>query len=130
MWKVKVNRQACGTPFLRELTQAVNDYKNGRSLGERISMDEIEMTVYDDWDVVGRYYYEGLERDIYAPLISIEGEDGPERLLSDDEIYGFIPLRGHEYRLKVRRIYLIEHPFYHYYELIAVLDDKLKPPIE
>ena len=122
----------CGTPFLHELNQAVKNYENGRPLGERISMDVIEMTVYDDWAVVGAAYYpeKSSRVDIYAPLVSIEGDDKTERLLSDEEISGFTPLRGHEYRLMVRRIYLTEHPFYHYYELVAVLDDKLKPSTE
>ena len=123
-----VTGRTCGTPFLQELSRAVDGFKNDRPLSERVSMDEIDMTVYDDWDIVGVAYYpeETFGVDIYAPLISIEGEDKTERLLSEDEISGFTPLRGHEYRLKVRRFYLTEHPFYHYYELISViLDDDL-----
>ena len=43
----------------------------------------------------------------------------------DTVIEGFIPARGHEYKLKVRRIYLARNPFYHHYELLEIISDCL-----
>ena len=60
--------------------------------------------------------------DIYAPLIAVHGNT--ERLLRDDEIEGFKPIRGHEYKLKVRRIFITEEPFYHDYKMLDLIYDK------
>ena len=57
-------------------------------------------------------------KDIYAPLVCVNGQT---ELLQGYE--GFSPRRGHEYRLKVRRIYITDYPEYHHYELLEVLSD-------
>ena len=114
----------CGTPFLRKVHQAVDDFRNGRPLEEGISIDEVVLTVYDDWAFVGEMSTdEGWEK-LYAPLISVEGENTTELLMMESDIEGFTPLRGHEYRLKVRRIFLTRDPFYHHYELLELISDR------
>ena len=114
----------CGTPFVQEVYRAVDDYRNGRPLPERIAVDEVEMTVHDDWAVVGWYHpVDGGEKALYAPSVSVGDEEKRERLLIADEIEGFVPVRGHEYRLLVKRIYLADDPSYHHYELVRMLDD-------
>ena len=77
------------------------------------------MTVYDEWIEVGRLD----DSVLYAPLFSIDGGDTKERFVRENGVDGFIPLRGHEYKLKVRRIYQTDNPHYHYYELLEVISD-------
>lgn len=113
----------CGTPLMYDLDTAVEDYKNGRLVGEGITVDEVEMTVLDDWENVGSMSSENGWTAIYAPLVVVPGER-PERLMSDTDIDGFTPVRGHEYKLKVRRIYLNNNRLlYHYYEMLELQND-------
>ena len=115
----------CGTPFVQEVYRAVDDYRNGRLLSERIAVDEVEMTVHDDWAFVGWYHpVDGDEKELYAPSVSVGDGEKKERLLLADEIEGFVPVRGHEYRLLVKRIYLADDPSSHHYEMVRMLDDK------
>ena len=115
----------CGTPLLNKVDRAVDDFRNGRPVEGGISIDEVLMTVYDDWAFVGEMSTDDGDVELYAPLASVEGEVINERLMMETEIEGFIPIRGHEYRLKVRRIYLTRNPFYHHYELLEVISDSL-----
>lgn len=116
-------RHVCGTPFLMRVHQAVDDFREGRPVGEGITVDEVIMTVYDDWAFMGEMSTEDMDVELYAPLVSVEGENKTERLMMESDIEGFTPIRGHEYRLKVRRIYLTRDPFYHHYELLELISD-------
>ncbi len=117
-------RFRCGTPFLRSLHRAVKRFEDGEPIGEGFTVDYVEMTVLDDWEMVG--YYIGTPNqdrvEIYAPLISVNGET--ERLRGDDKIEGIKLLRGHEYKMKVRRIYLTQTPLYHNYKMLELISDK------
>lgn len=105
------------------VNQAKDDFKNGRSVGEEITVDEVEMTFFDDWRLVGTTRNEaGEEVELYTPFFFAEGDDF-RRLFLPGDIDGFTPIKGHEYKLIVRRIYLTDQPFYHYYELIRVISD-------
>ena len=115
----------CGTPFLMKVDNAVDDFRNGRPVEEGISIDEVVMTVFNDWAFVGEMSSDDGDVKLYAPLISVEGENTTERLMMETDIEGFTPIRGHEYRLKVRRIYLTRNPFYHHYELIELISDNV-----
>lgn len=116
----------CGTPYVYAVHDAVEAFRNGRPVGDRITVDEVVMRVYDDWKLTGQMSNDTEERDIYAPLVSVEGGNGTERLEMDTDIEGFTPIRGHEYRLKVRRIYLTGKPHYHHYELLELMSDTIK----
>ena len=113
----------CGTPLLNKVDRAVDDFRNGRPVEEGITIDEVLMTVYDDWAFVGEMSTDDGDLELYAPLVSVEGEGKTERLMMETDIEGFIPIRGHEYRLKVRRIYLAKNPFYHHHELLELISD-------
>ena len=127
LWDLDWNHIAhfeCGTPFLNALYRDIERYRRGEPFQNGTVMDEVEFVVYDDWDKVGRRWTEERgDEDIFSPLISMAGEE-PDRLLSEDEIDGFIPERGHEYKLLVRRFYYARNPVYHKYELIEILEDK------
>lgn len=117
-------RLGCGTPLRQALHRAVKRFEDGEPIGEGFTVDNVEMTVLDDWEMVG-YYIDTQDQDrveIYAPLISVNGET--ERLLGDDEIDGIKLLRGHEYKMKVRRIHLTRNPFYHNYKMLELISDK------
>ena len=117
-------RFRCGTPLRQALHRAVKRFEDGKPIGEGFTVDYVEMTVLDDWEMVGYYLVtpdqEGVE--IYAPLILVNGET--ERLRGDDKIEGINLLRGHEYKMKVRRIYLTRNPFYHNYKMLELISDK------
>ena len=105
------------------VNQAKDDFKNGRSVGEEITVDEVEMTFFDDWRLVGTTRNEaGEEVELYTPFFYAEGDDF-WRLFLPGDIDGFTPVMGHEYKLMVRRIYLTDQPLYHYYKLIRVISD-------
>ncbi len=117
-------RFRCGTPFRQALHRAVQRFEDGEPIGKGFTVDNVEMTVLDDWEMVG-YFIGTPDQDrveIYAPLISVNGET--ERLRCDDKIEGINLLRGHEYKMKVRRIYLTRNPFYHNYKMLELISDK------
>ena len=112
----------CGFLNSQSLHRAVKRFEGGEPVGEGFTVDEVEMTVFDDWEVVG--YMGTKDQDdveVYAPLISVNGET--DRLLREDEIKGFKPLPGHEYIIKVRRIFITKEPFYHYYKMLDLISD-------
>ena len=117
-------RLKCGMPLRQVLHRAVKRFENGEPIGEGFTVDYVEMTVLDNWKMVGYYIgtpdQDGVE--IYAPLILVNGET--ERLRGDDKIEGINLLRGHEYKMKVRRIYLTRNPFYHNYKMLELISDK------
>ena len=116
----------CGTPMLMAVMDAVNAYRAGKPVGEGITVDEVEMTILDDWDEVGTFFEENGPVTLYAPLILVEGEGKPERMFFDTDIEGFTPLRGHEYKLRVRRIYITNDRFFsHHYEILELLSDEI-----
>ena len=113
----------CGTPYLQSLHRAVKKFEDGEAVDDGFTVDEVEMAVLDDWERVGCMSTKDQGWvDIFAPLIAVDGIT--ERLLGDDEIEGFKPLRGHEYRIKVRRFYITEEPFYHVYKMLDIIYDK------
>lgn len=54
-------KYGCGTPFVYALHHAVEDFKNGRPVREGITIDEVIMTLYDDWTFVGQMFTETEE---------------------------------------------------------------------
>ena len=115
----------CGTLDLYALDDAVEAYKAGEPIPEGITIDEVEMTVLDDWENVGSMSEENCPVDLYAPLLSVPGEK-PERMMFDWDINGFKPERGHEYKLRVRRCYFTNgiRLITHQYDLIEVISDR------
>ncbi|MBQ9310280.1 MAG: hypothetical protein IJ222_05370 [Bacteroidales bacterium] len=115
----------CGTPMVYALHDAVANFHKGLPIGGGITVDEVEMTVHDDWAESGLMHDGEEDTIIYAPSYSIKGESELRRFLMDSDIDGFTPVRGHEYLLNVRRFYLTTNPFYCHYELISILGDTL-----
>lgn len=112
----------CGTPFLQSLDCAVNRYKKGEPIGDGFTVEEVEMKVSSEWSYNGRSYRgETGWVNIETPLVTFSGKT--EHLEEVNEIEGFTPLRGHEYRLMVRLFYITNNSFYHRYELIKVISD-------
>lgn len=120
-----IEAHQCGTPFYYELSKAVDSFKAGKPVGDRITVDEVEVKVMNDWRYAGTSMYKDSIREIYVPCLEVEGETSPMKMLDEDDIVGFIPERGHEYLLKVRRIFITKEPFYHHYELLEIIEDKL-----
>lgn len=114
----------CGTPLLNAVYDAVEDFKNGRPVGEGITVDEVQVIIVDDWAETGCTFDDNGPVPIYAPLMLVNGESKPERLFQPTDIDGFTPARGHEYQLRIRRIYLTNEPFYHNYEMLELISDK------
>lgn len=104
-----------GTPFLNLLYDAMEDFNNGRPVADGIVVDEVEMTIYDDWECVGRLSYGEGDKDIYKPLVSVKGETKKQRLNWDVEFEGFTPQQGHEYVIRIRRFYFENDPWTDYY---------------
>lgn len=117
----------CGTPLLNAVYDAVEDFKNGRPAGEGITVDEVEVFILDDWAETGCTFDDNGPVSIYAPLMLVYGEKKTERLFQLTDIDGFSPERGHEYQLKIRRFFLTNNPFYHYYELIKLIKETKAP---
>lgn len=115
----------CATPFYDEIHDAVENYHNGRPVGDRVTVDEVQVRVLDEWKRVGAAVCDGKESDISVPCLVAEGETAPMEMSDEEDIEGFIPERGHEYLLRVRRIFLTEDPFFHHYELMELISDKL-----
>lgn len=114
----------CGTPFVNAVLRAVEDYNNGRQVSDGITVDEVEVIILDDWDETGCSFDDDGPVPIYAPIMLVKGKNEPERLFEPTDIEGFTPIRGHEYKLLIRRIYLTRIPMYHHYELMELLSDK------
>lgn len=116
----------CGTPFMNERSKAIEAYRSGQPYESHIMVDEVVLIVYDDWRLTGHMFMtDGSEEPIYAPRVDVEGSEKDILLTTKDEIEGFIPQRGHNYRLRARRFQLIRDRFYKRYELLKVLDDTL-----
>ncbi len=114
-----------GTLDLNLLYQAAEDYKAGKPISEYITVDEVEMTIVNDWKVVGSSSDDNGPVDLYAPLMIVQGEE-PERMMFDWDIEGFTPVRGHEYKLRVRRFYMPnERWFTHHYEMLEMISDTI-----
>lgn len=94
----------CATPFYSELHDAVNNYKAGKPVGNGITVDEVK---------------------VHAPRMVIEGETTPMEMVDQEGIDGFTPEKGHEYLLKVQRIFITRDPYFHYYVLLDILEDNL-----
>ena len=94
----------CLTPFYSELHDAVNNYKAGKPVGDGITVDEVK---------------------VFAPSMVIEGETSPMEMVDQKGIDGFTPEKGHEYILKVLRIFITRDPYFHYYILLEIIEDKL-----
>ncbi|MBQ7421615.1 MAG: hypothetical protein IJV27_05715 [Prevotella sp.] len=112
-----------GTLLSSAVYDAVEDFHSGRPIEEDITVDEVEVSILDDWAVTGSSFEDNGPVDIYAPLMLVKGEDAPERLFMPSDISGFTPERGHEYKLLIRRFYLTNDPFYHDYEMIKLISD-------
>ena len=121
----------CGTGVVNQLYKARKDFDKGLPLSENVIVDEVEMLVFDEWTKVGRKHTrtenEDVVEDIITPRIEIVGENRDVQLLSPDEIHGFLPLHGHEYRLLVRRFQIRNSSFDNaQYDLIRVISDTIR----
>ena len=118
----KIRRIKCGTGAIKQLVEAKDAFHHGEIPKDNVAIDEIEMTVYNEWETVGSMMNgRGEFLDIITPRIKIDGEEEDTHLLSQDEIEGFIPEKGYEYKLKVRRFMLKSDPFHCMYELFKVI---------
>lgn len=117
----------CGTPLVDALNKAVEAYHQGLPLGDRAFVDEVVLAIHGEWHKVGDYYSEEEgSRDIILPYVDIEGGEKGIFLNAvnpEDIVSGFLPERGHSYRVKVRRISIDHMDAYSRYELIEVLDE-------
>ena len=68
----------CGTLDLYALDDAVEAYKAGEPIPEGITIDEVEMTVLDDWENVGSMSDENGPVDLYAPWVCGLVQDDPD----------------------------------------------------
>ena len=116
-------RYGCGTPLIKSLNSAVRDFREGRPVCKGITVDEVVMTVYDEWRIAGRKCCDSVETDIYAPMFSINDGKKSELMIDEADIEGFKPVHEHEYTLRVRRIFITNNPFYHHYELLELIND-------
>ena len=117
----------CGTPLVNAVLDAVDNYHAGRPVVDGITVDEVEVTIMDDWAETGCTFDDNGPVPIYAPLMLVHGESKPERLFQPTDIDGFTPERGYEYQLKIRRFFLTNNPFYHQFELIELIKDTKSP---
>lgn len=97
----------CGTPFLRELEDARLNYHNGKPVGDRIAIDEVEIAA----SISGHFSYNWS-------MWTIEDGKRESRVY---HIYGFNPEPGY-YRLKARRYTIVPVPQFQDYELIDILE--------
>ena len=120
----RAKKHPCGTCIHRQIDNSVKNYHEGLPVRDGVVVDEVEMTVYDDWELTATIYKEDEnDIDIYAPLTAVKGEE-PLRLWFPEDIEGFTPIRGHEYHIKVRRFYWYNDRIMYHYELLKVLEDK------
>ena len=132
-WKIGeiptgTQKHGCGTGLFTQLNTAMDAYHNQQPLSENVVVDEVIMHVYDEWTKVGVMYSNDNEEgeDVVTPRISIDGETTEVQLYLPDEINNFLPQRGHEYELLVRRFRLKTHlnsSHYVKYELIRIICD-------
>ncbi len=114
-----------GTPDMYLLYQAAEDFKAGKPISECVTVDEVEMTIVNDWKVVGCSFEENGPVDLYALLIFVQVEE-PERMMFDWDIEGFTPVCGNEYKLRVRRFYIPNARLYtHQYEMLEMISDTI-----
>ena len=114
----------CGTPLREELSKAVKAYRSGQPYESHITIDEVVLIVHDDWKLTGHMFKtDGSIEHIYTPRVDVEGGEEDILLTVVDEIEGFVPQRGHNYRLRTRRFQLNRDRFYKRYELLKIIDD-------
>ncbi len=124
--KLEFSSWKCGTPFEQEVSQAVKNFHAGLPVDSRVSVEEIILIVHDDWRRTGHMFNtDGTEEDIYTPRVDVEGGEQDILMIFKDDIDGFVPERGHSYRLRVRRFQIIREPFHNRYELLEILYDTL-----
>lgn len=115
----------CGTPLMEDLFDAQEAFHAGLPVENGVLVEEIVLRFHADWKLRGRSStMEGWE-EIYFPRTDVEGEEEDIPMLSLESIDGFIPERGHTYRLRVRRFSIDRDPIYSEYELLEVLSDEL-----
>lgn len=116
----------CGTMDLNYLYEAVDNYHKGLPVKDDVTVQELVMHIYDNWEKVGwTQDEEGNSIDIESPLVVIEGWEKPTRIYPEAPVEGFTPEHGHEYTIRVRRFGLKGDPLTREYELLEVLEDKL-----
>lgn len=117
----------CGTPLVDALNKAVEAYHQGLPFDEGAFVDEVVLVIHGEWHKAGSYYSEEEgARDIILPYVDVEeGEKGIflNAVNPEDIVPGFLPERGHSYRVKVHRISIDRMDDYSRYELIEVLDE-------
>ena len=114
----------CGTPFEYEVSRAVKAFHAGEPVSSSVAIEEIILIVHDDWRETGRMFNaDGTDEIIYTPRIDVEGGEENILMYFKDDIKGFVPERGHSYRLRVRRFLVIREPDHNRYELLEILSD-------
>lgn len=109
---------------MKEVYRAVKNYHAGLPVDPGVSIEEIILLVHDDWRCTGHMFNtDGTEEDIYTPRVDVEGGEQDILLVLKDDIDGFVPERGHSYRLRVRRFQVTREPSYNRYELLEILND-------
>ena len=118
-------KPSCGWLDSQALNRAIKDYHQGLPLNVGAFVDDIILVFHDDWRKVGRCdYADGRSQDIILPRVDVEGGEKDiflDAINPEDIIDGFIPERGHNYRVKVRRISIDHSDLNSKYELLEVL---------
>ena len=115
----------CGTPFINELIRAADAFHAGKPVSPLVAVDEVILIVHDDWKETGNIMYpEGTGGPIYTPRVDVEGGEENILMIFKEDIEGFVPERGHSYKLRVRRFRIIREPSFNQYELLERLSDK------
>ena len=96
----------CGTPFIRELDEARRNHQEGIPVGDRIAIDEVEISA----DISGATPYNWS-------MWTIEEGKKKNRV---NHIYGSNPEPSF-YRLKARRYTIVPAPQFQDYELIEIV---------
>ena len=114
----------CGTPFENELCRAVENYHAGRPVDPGVSVKEVILIVHDEWREIGYMQNpDGTGETLYYPRVDIEGGEENIFILSLRDLQGFVPERGHRYRLRVRHFQVIREPDHNRYEFLETLED-------
>ena len=120
-----IRHPRCGTGALCKLYDAKKAFHSGLPVSDDIIIDEVQITIFDDWRKVGELYpVNGPKEDVITPRISVEGAPDDNLMLDIDEIDGFIPKRGHEYVLLARRFRLKSWESYRLLEFLSLVSEK------
>lgn len=108
---------------MNELDDAVDAFHKGHTVNPRVSVDEVVLFISQAWKLVGQTFHDdGSEERTYVPLVVVQGEENV-LMWSAEDIIGFIPQKGHAYRIRARRYKLLPKPMYSRYEFLERLSE-------